>query len=71
MGNKPVYFCNFIGMNRAPGGKTWHMCIEILEPHKASGKPAGWVGNTSAILSMDFERGICVTLNSIYQWRVK
>jgi len=62
---KPVYPCRYHGLDMHPTG-CFRMEMTVLNKHEASGAPANSRGFTSALKSIDFERGIAVTLNSIY-----
>lgn len=66
--SKPTYLILLHGLEqRYPTGFVLDMTI--LESHEASGAPTGTRGNSSLLLSIDFERGIAITLNSIYQFK--
>lgn len=67
MKTRPIYRCQFHDLFRFPDG-NWGMEMTILDDHVASGVPAGSSGNTSALRSIDFELGIAITQNSIYQF---
>lgn len=47
-------------------GYEWRANVMLLDDHKDLGGQAGEMCVTSAIKSIDFERGIIVTKNSIY-----
>lgn len=63
---RPFYQCQVHAFIRV--GNHWVMDMTVLVRHTASGYPAGTRGTTSNLLSIDFERGIAVTRNSIYQF---
>jgi hypothetical protein len=64
MAEKPTYRCECHGF--VPMGSGWVMQMVISDDHAAYGYRAGTSGHTSKIKSIDFERGIVETRNSIY-----
>jgi hypothetical protein len=64
---KPTYKCIFHGLDEIAGGCGYRLDMTVLQ-HHASGAPKGTRGRSSLLKSIDFERGIAVTLNSIYQF---
>lgn len=47
-----------------------HAKVRMMGPHAVLGERAqGQEIRTSELRSIDFERGFCVTQNSIYVWR--
>lgn len=68
---KPVYKCEVREVRYSNDDGHPYMVIKMLEAHIASGIPAGWHGQTSRLLSMDFQSGVAITTNSIYVFEVQ
>ncbi len=58
---KPVYKCKLMGIDTTDFGS-------VVAKVRLLGTPSDSYLRTSPILSIDFERGVCITLNSIYQF---
>jgi len=64
---KPVIACELHGLIEGSTGH-YHLEMTVLVKHEASGAPAGSRGFSSSLESVDFQRGIAVTRNSIYSF---
>lgn len=65
-----VYRCKFLEIFHYPCNDIRARVI-LLDNHKAMGGNAGDTCTTSKLKSIDFERGIIVTQNSMYLFEVK
>ncbi len=61
----PTYFCEFIDLVPLDGG--FAMRAVVTTPSRSF--PSGSEIRTSKLKSIDFERGIAVTQNSVYCFR--
>lgn len=62
---KPLYRTKIHNVIQIEGG-DYVLYMTIEKPHVASGMPEGTKGYSSELLSIDFERGIAITKNSLY-----
>lgn len=66
MTKRQSYRCELIAI--VPLGGFYRLQVRMLEDHKGAGGLKGQDTITSNVKSIDFERGIAITKNSIYHW---
>lgn len=62
-----TYRCKHPSVNPFPDSDGYRLTAVLLEYHE-NGLPPGATAYSSRLRSVDFERGIAVTQNSIYHW---
>ena len=63
---RPTVRCECQGLEVREGATGDVLCMRLRLLEDAGSISNGSVGTTSAIVSIDFERGVCITLNTLY-----